>query len=125
MRRFSDSVFQALMNHAWPGNVRELRNVVETITLLATDDVVELGNLPIELFEEPAVRRDPARAPVLPPREVTLGRVEKDAISAAILTRQGNLTQVARDLNISRSTLYLKLKKHALDPVLDEARLGA
>jgi transcriptional regulator of acetoin/glycerol metabolism len=60
-----------------------------------------------------------------PARVVTLGRVEKDAISAAILTRQGNLTQVARDLNISRSTLYLKLKKHALDPVLDEARLGA
>lgn len=120
-RRFSDDVLRVLMNHTWPGNVRELRNVIDCITLLATDETVELSSLPSKLLDGPAVKRDPAHAP----RDVSHGLVEKDAISAAILTRQGNLTQVARDLNISRSTLYLKIEKHALDPVLDEARLGA
>jgi sigma-54 dependent transcriptional regulator, acetoin dehydrogenase operon transcriptional activator AcoR len=124
-RRFSDEVLRALMNHTWPGNVRELRNVIESITLLATDEVVELGSLPSELLEGPAAKRDRARVEGQAPPDSTLRLVEKDAISAAILTRQGNLTQVARDLNISRSTLYLKIEKHALDPVLDEARLGA
>jgi transcriptional regulator of acetoin/glycerol metabolism len=114
-----------LVNHHWPGNVRELRNVIERITLLATGDAVDLGSLPRELLDKPAPVRHPVPAEVHAPRAGALGRVEKDAISAAILTRQGNLAQVARDLNISRSTLYLKLKKHALDPVLDEARLGA
>jgi transcriptional regulator with PAS, ATPase and Fis domain len=124
-RRLTDEVLQMLTNHSWPGNVRELRNVVETIMLLATRDVVDLATLPSDLFDELAVTREPARAlDTHPVREATLGRVERDAISAAIVTRQGNLTQVARDLNISRSTLYLKVKKHALDPVLDEARLG-
>jgi sigma-54 dependent transcriptional regulator, acetoin dehydrogenase operon transcriptional activator AcoR len=124
-RRFSDEVLRLLMNHTWPGNVRELRNVIDTVTLLATDEVVDLASLPRELLEGPTPERDPARGAGQAPRDITLGLVEKDAISAAILTRQGNLTQVARDLNISRSTLYLKIEKHALVPVLDEARLGA
>jgi sigma-54 dependent transcriptional regulator, acetoin dehydrogenase operon transcriptional activator AcoR len=124
-RRFSDEVLRVLMNHSWPGNVRELRNAIETITLLAPGEVVDLASLPDELLAGPAVKRDRVPGVAHAARGVTLGVVEKDAISAAILTRQGNLTQVARDLNISRSTLYLKLKKHALDPVLDEARLGA
>lgn len=124
-RHLTDEVLQLLTNHSWPGNVRELRNVVETIMVLATCDVVDLATLPSGLFDELAGAREPAHATdTHPVREATLGRVEKDAISAAILVRQGNLTQVARDLNISRSTLYLKVKKHALDPVLDEARLG-
>jgi transcriptional regulator with PAS, ATPase and Fis domain len=124
-RRFSDEVLRVLMNHTWPGNVRELRNVIETITLVATDEVVDLGSLPSELLDGPTVNRDSVHGAPQASRDIPIGLVEKDAISAAILTRQGNLTQVARDLNISRSTLYLKIEKHALDPVLDEARLGA
>jgi transcriptional regulator of acetoin/glycerol metabolism len=99
---------------------------VAAITVLAAHDVVDLAALPRDLFDELSGTREPAHASdTLPVREATLGRVERDAISAAIVVRQGNLTQVARDLNISRSTLYLKVKKHSLDPVLDEARLGA
>jgi sigma-54 dependent transcriptional regulator, acetoin dehydrogenase operon transcriptional activator AcoR len=125
-RRLTDGVLQLLTNHSWPGNVRELRNVVETITVLSAHDVVDLTTLPRDLLDQLSGTREPAHASAtLPVREATLGRVEKDAISAAIVVRQGNLTQVARDLNISRSTLYLKVKKHCLDPVLDEARLGA
>jgi transcriptional regulator with PAS, ATPase and Fis domain len=124
-RQLTSEVMQMLTNHSWPGNVRELRNVVETITVLATRDVVDLESLPSTLFDDLTGNREAAYPlDTRPVRQPTLGRVERDAISAAILGRQGNLTQVARDLNISRSTLYLKVKKHALDPVLDEARLG-
>lgn len=122
-RRLTSSVMEVLTNHSWPGNVRQLRNVVEAIMVLATREVVDLAALPSTLLDdlegEAAHPSDKRRV-----REVTLGQVERDAISAAIVGRQGNLTQVARDLNISRSTLYLKVKKHALDPVLDEARLA-
>lgn len=116
---FAPDVLRAFGQYGWPGNVRELRNVVEAMALLATGERVELDDLPAELTS-PAVAADlPVRA-----HQGGLGGTERDAISAAIRTRQGNLTQVARDLHIARSTLYLKLKKHALDPLLNEARLG-
>jgi transcriptional regulator with PAS, ATPase and Fis domain len=116
---FAPDVLRAFERYDWPGNVRELRNVVEAMALLATGERVEVDDLPAELTC-PAVSPDlPVRA-----RHAGLRGTERDAISAAIRTRQGNLTQVARDLHIARSTLYLKLKKHALDPLLNEARLG-
>lgn len=124
-RRLTGEVLEMLANHSWPGNVRELRNVVETIMVLATADVVDVATLPRAVLDELTGAREPALSATRSPmRKATLGGVEREAISAAIVVRQGNLTQVARDLNISRSTLYLKVKKHALDPVLDEARLG-
>jgi transcriptional regulator of acetoin/glycerol metabolism len=48
--------------------------------------------------------------------------VERDAIQTVIRLHRGNLTHVARDLRISRSTIYLKLKKYGLEPVLSEVR---
>lgn len=117
---FAPDVLRAFGQHGWPGNVRELRNVVEAMALLARSERVELDDLPAELTS-PVVPTGPSSVQA---REGGLDGTEKDAISAAIRTRQGNLTQVARDLRIARSTLYLKLKKHALDPLLNEARLN-
>jgi two-component system NtrC family response regulator len=122
-RRFTSELMQMLTNHSWPGNVRELRNVVEAIMILATREVVDLAALPSALLDDlQGEAADPLDKRHV--HEVTLGGVERDAISAAIVGRRGNLTQVARDLNISRSTLYLKVKKHALNLVLNEARLA-
>jgi transcriptional regulator with PAS, ATPase and Fis domain len=122
---FVPAVLQAFARYPWPGNVRELRNVVEAMLLLANGDDVGLDALPAELTSESPMPAEEARSSGFCPAPVGLGRVECEAIRAAIVARQGNLTQVARDLHISRSTLYLKLKKHALDPVLTEARLTA
>jgi DNA-binding NtrC family response regulator len=51
-----------------------------------------------------------------------LEALERDAIMAAILTYHGNLTQVARELHIAKSTLYLKIMKYELDQVLQSVR---
>ena len=47
------------------------------------------------------------------------------AISAAIVACQGNLTLVAKELRISKSTLYLKVKKYGLDKLVPDARVSA
>jgi DNA-binding NtrC family response regulator len=52
----------------------------------------------------------------------SLDAVERDAITAAILTYHGNLTQVAHALHIAKSTLYLKIEKYELDHVLRTIR---
>jgi sigma-54 dependent transcriptional regulator, acetoin dehydrogenase operon transcriptional activator AcoR len=124
IKRFAHEVLQVFARYSWPGNVRELRNVVEAMVLLTNGDVVDLNALPADLINQVSLGDEAPASSVRRAHYGGLGRAERDAISAAIRTHQGNLTQVARDLRISRSTLYLKVKKHALDPLLNEARLG-
>jgi sigma-54 dependent transcriptional regulator, acetoin dehydrogenase operon transcriptional activator AcoR len=130
IKPFAPEVLRAFADYAWPGNVRELMNVVEAMLLLAGGDVVELDVLPAELASrlrstgEADAPSASSGSPRPCPGSGGLRRAEREAISAAIRNHQGNLTQAARDLRISRSTLYLKLKKHALDPVLMQARLA-
>jgi transcriptional regulator with PAS, ATPase and Fis domain len=51
-----------------------------------------------------------------------LDAVERNAISTAIAKRQGNLTRIAKELRISKSTLYLKIDKYGLNTTLRQAR---
>ncbi|HKO93864.1 MAG TPA: sigma 54-interacting transcriptional regulator [Polyangiaceae bacterium] len=119
---FSGEVLRAFERYTWPGNVRELRNVVEGMVLLSEGHVVGLDTLPVELRGDATGPLGSVLPQVHPPE---LGQWEREAISAAIRQRQGNLTRAAKDLGIARSTLYLKLKRHALDPFLSEVRLEA
>ena len=122
MKRFEADVMDAFERYAWPGNIREMRNVVEGMVMLTDDDTVTAAALPEEIaFSVAAAGRTPhvwpesAAAP-------DLDAVERDAISAAIARRQGNLTKVAKELRISKSTLYLKIDKYALNTTLRQAR---
>ena len=47
-----------------------------------------------------------------------------DVISAAIVACHGNLTLVAKELRISKSTLYLKVRKYGLDKLVPDARVS-
>jgi DNA-binding NtrC family response regulator len=122
-KRFSDEALAALGQYSWPGNVRELRNLIESMLLLTPGDVVGLESIPADVLGTETAEdfmKTGIRQAVRPDLEA----VEREAISSAIRARRGNLTQVARDLRISRSTLYLKLKKHRLDLLLNQVRLN-
>jgi transcriptional regulator of acetoin/glycerol metabolism len=119
--RFEPAVLSAFETYAWPGNVRELRNVVEGLVLLTAGESVTVADLPAEFAASIVVGKPTHGAPG--PVTVTgLDAVERDAITAAILTSHGNLTQVARALRIAKSTQYLKIEKYALDYVLQTVR---
>jgi transcriptional regulator of acetoin/glycerol metabolism len=122
VKRFEAEVIEALERYAWPGNVREMRHVVEGMVMLTNDDTVTAATLPEEIALSvaaagctPHVSADSAAVP-------DLDAVERDAISTAIGRRHGNLTMVAKDLRISKSTLYLKIDKYGLNPTLRQAR---
>ncbi len=115
---FSPEVMEAFAQYSWPGNLRELRNVVESMMLLADSDPIGLNALPSDLLS-------PAPPVAMANHAASLGglrEAERETITASIRTHAGNLTLVARNLGISRSTLYLKLKKYGLDRSLGEAR---
>jgi transcriptional regulator with PAS, ATPase and Fis domain len=122
VKRFEASVIDAFERYAWPGNVREMRNVVEGMIMLADDDTVTAAQLPEEMAflgagagDAPHVSAESATIP-------DLDAVERDAISTAIARSQGNLTRIAKELRISRSTLYLKIDKYGLNTALRQAR---
>jgi len=122
VKRYEPEVLRAFEHYTWPGNVRELRNVVEGLVLLTTGKTVTIADLPSEFAATIAARKPPHGAPGA--ISVTgLEAVEREAIMAAIQTSHGNLTQVARDLHIAKSTLYLKIKKFQLDHVLRTIKL--
>ena len=122
MKRLEPGVLDAFDRYAWPGNVRELRNVVEGMVMLSTGDAVAVADLPPEIAVS-ITEANPQPDVLTHSGTVTnLEAVERDAISSAIATCHGNLTLVARELRISKSTLYLKVEKYGLGEVLREAR---
>ncbi|MCS7314790.1 MAG: sigma-54 dependent transcriptional regulator [Bryobacterales bacterium] len=98
----------------WPGNVRELENVIERVVLLARGDEVTLHDLPDFLRRE----REPLDAIhlELPPEGISLEAVERELIRRALEKFDGNQSQAARYLDISRKTLIYRMEKYGLKP---------
>ena len=122
MKRFEADVIEALERYAWPGNVREMRHVVEGMVMLTNDDAVTAAALPEELVLSAAATGRGPSVSAESPAVRDLDAVERDAIHTAIGRCHGNLTMVAKDLRISKSTLYLKIDKYGLNPTLRQAR---
>ena len=111
-----------MLFRSWPGNVREMRHVVEGMVMLTEDETVTAAALPEEIARSVAAPRPAPGVSTEPAAVPDLDAVERDAISTAIARRQGNLTLVAKELRISKSTLYLKIDKYGLNTTLRLAR---
>jgi len=125
VKRFAPEALSALGRCTWPGNIRELRNVVEGAVLMAAEEVVTVSDFPEDFTSLLDGAQEQANTPPSPPMVMDLEGVERDAISAAIVACHGNLTLVAKELRISKSTLYLKVKKYGLDKLVPDARVSA
>lgn len=91
----------------WPGNVRELENIIEGLVNVVEEGVITPENLPRAMTEPPAQLQDTEHA-------VTLKDMEKTAIKRAIIDCGGSLSAAATRLDISRSTLYRKIKEYEI-----------
>src|SRR5262249_18995158 len=122
VKRFEPEVIDAFERYAWPGNVREMRHVVEGMVMLTSDDTVTTTALPEEIALSLAATGRAPGGQADPAAVRDLDAVERDAIGTAIARSRGNLTMVAKELRISKSTLYLKIDKYGLNPMLRQAR---
>ena len=110
--RASGDVLNVLLSHHWPGNVRELKNTVSYAASLAGGDMIEAADLPPALLPTDAAGR-PSRSPA-----ASLADVRERLMIASTLRQCGNnKKRAAQALNISRNTLYNKLKKYGFTPV--------
>ncbi len=107
-RSLTPQALAYLARHTWPGNVRELANVLERGLLMSDADSLER-----EDFERilPGLEARSAPAPTGRPRtlEEVQQEAEREAILAAIVAASGNKAQAARNLGISRASLYEKI----------------
>ncbi len=99
-----------LLQHAWMGNVRELASVLEAALLETSDGVIRPADLVLPLSGEPM--REPIAA--LRTRDLKLDDVIQRHVRYVVDLNRGNKLQAARQLGISRSTLYRLLDNESV-----------
>ncbi len=92
----------ALLDYNWPGNVRELRNQVEYAFAVGEGPVFGITDLTPELRGE---------GPAVPPGQMTSEDIERKKILAALESAGGQKAKAAELLNVSRSTLWRKIRE--------------
>ncbi len=108
VRGYTTEALAAIQAHAWPGNVRELNNRVRQAVVMVEGTEITPRDLDLTGATVPVVE-------LLDSLRTACQRVEVELIAKAISLHQGNLTRVARDLEMSRSTLYPKIQTHQLE----------
>jgi DNA-binding NtrC family response regulator len=102
---FAADAMQAMLAHSWPGNVREIDHAIERAVLLA--EGAEIRS--VDLALGPVVTDG---APAL--EDMTLDEVERHLIQRALTRFDGNVSEAARALGLSRSALYRRLQRFGL-----------
>lgn len=94
-----------LKSHQWSGNIRELQNCIEKAVILSDGNTLTVSDIELPHSRQVSVKNGMTG-------NETLEETEEKAIRAAMTRFSGNLSMVAKSLNISRPTLYSKLKKY-------------
>ncbi len=102
----SDEAVDLLRRCRWPGNVRELQNRIEQTVILAENEMLQPDDFQINDTE--------LNTTAQPIQVESLEDAEEQVIRNAVKKYNGNLTLVAKALNISRPTLYSRLKKYGI-----------
>lgn len=95
-----------LMDYDWPGNVRELENTIEHAFILTKGDSITKDSFPAYLRFRSELKEDFS----------SFEENEMKFLAKMLEQYQWNKLQVAKRLNISRSTLYAKMKKYSIEP---------
>jgi len=103
---FEPAATQALAEYPWPGNVRELDHTVERAVLLARGSSIQADEL--------GLRRAVERSEEAELTDLTLDQAERVLIQNVLRRCDGNVTEAAHSLGLSRSALYRRLKAHGL-----------
>jgi transcriptional regulator of acetoin/glycerol metabolism len=106
-----------LLAYSWPGNIRELRNTIRTALAICNNRLIRLGDLPAEIRRHRPPPRDQGQDPVCTNgsrAHISLASAERQALVQIIEQNHWNMTLVAAHFNISRNTLYRKIKRHGI-----------
>jgi DNA-binding NtrC family response regulator len=101
---FESGAMQMLLEHPWPGNVRELDHAIERAVLMAAGPLIKAGDLGLRATRDGGGRLE----------DMSLEDVECFLIKKAMTRFDGNVSQAAKALGLSRSALYRRLQRYGL-----------
>ncbi len=103
--RIEKSVFTRLRKYQWPGNIRELQHAIERAVILNEGKVIQTADLLINTGIQPKPNEDTPR---------TMDEMEKQFILESLQKHEGNVTNTAKTLGMTRTALYRRMKKHGI-----------
>lgn len=117
IRGYTSEALGAIRSYHWPGNVRELSNRVRRAVVMAEGAEITPRDLDLthETLQEGTRSIDSLRT--------AHRRIEVELIVTAMSMHHGNVTRVARELQVSRTTLYRKLREYDLERVMPPLEL--
>ncbi|MGD0200759.1 MAG: sigma-54 dependent transcriptional regulator [Bryobacteraceae bacterium] len=101
---FESAAMQVILEHPWPGNVRELDHSIERAVLMAQGAAVKASDLVLRPSRDAAPKLE----------DMSLEDVEAFLIRKALARYQGNVSQAAGALGLSRSALYRRIQRYGL-----------
>ena len=108
---------RALTEYHWPGNVRELRNVLERAAILCDGGLITSEHLALRAPTATAApsAATASAAPAPPQPSTDLNAAERQMIETVLNEVRFNKSLAAKTLGLTRSQLYVRLRKHGLD----------
>jgi two-component system NtrC family response regulator len=100
--RLTSASIHKLAGHSWPGNVRELQNALERAAILSDGQAIGPEHFSLQAAIRPYLGTD-------------LGSVERQKIEQVLQETDGNKSKAARRLGLTRTQLYVRLRKHGID----------
>ena len=104
VQRFDSAAIQALKQYSWPGNVRELEHTIERAVLMARGEEIQPADLSLSAARAQAQSLD----------DLSLEAVEGMLVRKALQRFQGNVSQAAEALGLSRGALYRRMEKYGV-----------
>jgi two-component system NtrC family response regulator len=97
------------MAYTYPGNIRQLQHVVQRAVAVARGELIDLDDLPEELLA-PKIAPAVSEGSVAAARE----RAEREMIVATLAKNNGEVSAAAREMQVSRTTMWRLMKKHGI-----------
>ena len=96
---------EALLRHDWPGNVRELRNALERAAILCEGGLINAHHMSLRPANKPSGTAT-----------TDLSALERETIAQVLRECRWNKSKAARRLGLSRTQLYVRMRKYGLEP---------
>ncbi len=109
VRRLSPEAMATIAASPWPGNVRALRHALERAVILCEGDTLRPSDFPLPRIDRATSEPDEGPRP-----GTTLADLERQAIVGALERHAGNVSHAARELGITRTSLYRRMGKYGL-----------
>ena len=123
IRDVDPAFIRKLIEYSWKGNIRQLENTIEHAVLVAQSDILTVADLPADLINSiEAEKSEGVRDGKI--EQALLDRMDssRKLYSEALKLAKGDVNRAAKNLGMSRATLYRRLKKYGLTDLLSSIR---